>query len=190
MARIVSEIGFIIVYDILEGNICQHHCQVVEVLIHGINITSRSPLSSEIRTDTVTGYLIVVEKLHGAYIHSKSYLTMINQERMHTAIQCPATDPAAGQFSAHCYCCYTMTLLFCVCLYARPYDYCIRHIFCGGFIFVNFASRVLFANLTIYRTSDPARRMNATCVRNASSTVHSARARQDRRSLIFPSENE
>ena len=45
--------------------------------------------------------------------------------------------------------------------------YCIRHIFRGVFIFVNFASRVLFANLStrenIYLRS---RRMNATCVRN------------------------
>ena len=45
--------------------------------------------------------------------------------------------------------------------------YCIRHIFRGGFIFVNFASLVLFANLStrenIYLRS---RRLNATCVRN------------------------
>ena len=45
--------------------------------------------------------------------------------------------------------------------------YCIRHIFRGVFIFANFASRVLFANLStrenIYLRS---RRMNATCVRN------------------------
>ena len=38
-------------------------------------------------------------------------------------------------------------------------DYCIRHIFCGVFIFANFASRVLFANLTtrenIYLRSGP-----------------------------------
>ena len=54
-------------------------------------------------------------------------------------------------------------------------NYCIRLIFRGGFIFVNFTSRVLFANLTtrenIYLRS---RRMNATCVHNTSSTVHSA----------------
>ena len=46
-------------------------------------------------------------------------------------------------------------------------EYCIRHIFRGGFIFANFASLVLFANLSthenIYLRS---RRMNATCVRN------------------------
>ena len=44
---------------------------------------------------------------------------------------------------------------------------CIRHIFRGFFIFANFASLVLFANLStrenIYLRS---RRMNATCVRN------------------------
>ena len=43
--------------------------------------------------------------------------------------------------------------------------YCIRHIFRGFFIFANFASRVLVANLTtrenIYLRSG---RMNATCV--------------------------
>ena len=53
--------------------------------------------------------------------------------------------------------------------------YCIHHIFHGGFIFANFASRVLCANLTtrkkIYLWS---RRMNATCVRNTvvQYTVH------------------
>ena len=48
-----------------------------------------------------------------------------------------------------------------------PSKYCIRHIFRGVFIFANFASRVLVANLTtrenIYLRSG---RMNATCVRN------------------------
>ena len=47
--------------------------------------------------------------------------------------------------------------------------YCIRRIFRGVFIFANFASRVLVANLTtrenIYLRSA---RMNATCVRNCS----------------------
>ena len=45
------------------------------------------------------------------------------------------------------------------------FKYCIRHIFRGVFIFANFASRVLVANLTtrenIYLRSG---RMNATCV--------------------------
>ena len=47
--------------------------------------------------------------------------------------------------------------------------YCIRHIFRGGFIFANFASPVLFANLTTRKNiylrpqheCDPG---NATCV--------------------------
>ena len=46
--------------------------------------------------------------------------------------------------------------------------YCIRHIFCGGFILANFASRVLFANLTtrenIYLLSGPV--YECDCVRN------------------------
>ena len=58
-------------------------------------------------------------------------------------------------------------------------QYCIRHIFRGVFIFANFASRVLFANLTtrenIYLRSGPTHECD--CVRN---TVHSARAREDR----------
>ena len=51
---------------------------------------------------------------------------------------------------------------------------------------VNFASWVLVANLTtrenIYLRS---RRINATCIRNTSSTVHSARARQDLANISF-----
>ena len=62
-------------------------------------------------------------------------------------------------------------------------DYCIRHIFRGGFIFTNFASRVLFANSTTHTkfTSEPdamnANPDNATCVSNTSSTVR-ARANE------------
>ena len=61
-------------------------------------------------------------------------------------------------------------------LVCRYILYTIRHIFRGRFIFANFASRVLFWNLSthqnIYLRS---RRMNATCVRKTSSiqyTVH------------------
>ena len=58
-------------------------------------------------------------------------------------------------------------------------DYGIRHIFRGVFIFANFASLVLFANLTTHKNIYlRSRLMNATCVRNTSSTVHSARANE------------
>ena len=55
--------------------------------------------------------------------------------------------------------------------------------FAGGFIFANFASRVLFANLTtrenIYLRSGPTHECDL-CTQLYSSTVHSARAREDR----------
>ena len=54
----------------------------------------------------------------------------------------------------------------------RRAEYCIRHIFREGFIFANFASRVLFANLTTHKNMYLwSRRKKATCVRNTSSTV-------------------
>ena len=58
-------------------------------------------------------------------------------------------------------------------------NYCIRHIFRRGFIFANFASRMLFPNLTTREkfTSNPDPG-NSTCVRNTSSTAHSARANE------------
>ena len=61
--------------------------------------------------------------------------------------------------------------------------YCVYAIyFAGGFIFTNFASWVLFENLTTRKifTSNQARTHECDCVRNTSSTVHSAHAREDR----------
>ena len=61
--------------------------------------------------------------------------------------------------------------------------YCIRHIFRRGFIFCEFRESGpihKFNNMRKYLPPIRPGRMNATCVRNTSSTVHSACARQDR----------
>ena len=56
LARIDGELVFIIV-DVFCGNISQHHCQVVEVLISGSNITSCGSLSGDILSRYTGGVL-------------------------------------------------------------------------------------------------------------------------------------
>ena len=71
---------------------------------------------------------------------------------------------------------------------SRQWRYCIHHIFRRGVYFREFRESGAIRDLNNTRKYLPPIPTHTTCVRNTSSTVHSARARQDR--YFLPSENE